>query len=76
MTIFRTNLAAVGVQMICKCTKLSIEKIEALAQTNTSWIDASAESGAGRYCGGCIRKIRERFNQARLERHRKVAAAA
>ena len=62
--------------MICKCTKLSVEKIETLAKTNTNWMDASAESGAGRYCGGCIRKFRERFNQARLERRRQVAAAA
>ena len=76
MTIFIANLAAVGVQMICKCTKLSVEKIETLAKTNTNWMDASAESGSGRYCGGCIRKFRERFNQARLERRRQVAAAA
>ena len=62
--------------MICKCTKLSVDKMEGLANTNTNWIDASAESGAGRYCGGCIRTFRERFNQARMERHRKIASAA
>ena len=62
--------------MICQCTKLSVEKIEVLAKTNTNWIDASAESGAGRYCGGCLRKFERRFNQARLERRPKIAAVA
>ena len=62
--------------MICKCTKLSIDDLEALAKSNTNWHDASAKSGAGRYCGGCIRKFRERFNQARMEKRSQISEAA
>ena len=40
--------------MICKCTKLSVRKSSPCQDHN--WMDASAESGAGRYCGGCIRQ--------------------
>ena len=66
--------------MICKCTKLSIEKLEELADSNINdWYDASEQTGAGRYCGGCLRTLREKFNEARLAKtkptkQRKTAA--
>ena len=60
---------------VCVCKKVSKEKIEQLVEDGAEhWLDASAECGAGRYCGACLKRFRELFNEARLAKAVRNAA--
>ena len=60
---------------VCVCTKVNKEKIEQLAADGKrDWIDASAACGAGRYCGGCLKKFRQLFDEAKRARQLRKAA--
>ena len=63
---------------VCVCTKVDKKKIENLAAAGIDdWIDASAVCGAGRYCGGCIKRFRQLFEEAkRNQRARQIRKAA
>ena len=54
-----------GVLMyICKCTKKREQDIREMVNMGLQcWEEASAKSGAGRYCGSCLSNFRRAFQQ-------------
>lgn len=61
--------------MICKCTKTSAEEISKLVDSGArDWIEVSQVSGAGRYCGGCIRNLKAQIKLSKSKRTLKEAA--
>ena len=49
---------------ICSCTKKREQDIHEMVQKGFhSWEEASEKSGAGRYCGSCLKKFRHIFQQ-------------
>lgn len=53
---------------ICKCTKQSEDDIKTMVQNGVqNWEEASEKSGAGRYCGSCLKHFRNAFRQKRLK---------
>ena len=59
---------------VCICTKVDKKKIERMAAAGDDWLDASAECGAGRYCGGCLKRFRQLFEEAKRARLLRKAA--
>ena len=54
---------------ICRCKGVSAAVLKELIEMGVeSWTDASEMTGAGRYCGHCIKRMRAIFESARARR--------
>ena len=59
---------------VCRCKGISAAVFKELIEMGVdSWRDASEMTGAGRYCGNCIKRMRVIFEAARAQRRLQAA---
>ena len=62
---------------MCKCKNVTKKQIETVIENaSTNWIDVSMKTGAGTYCGGCIKALRKLCQQAEAKRSAKCKQPA
>ena len=59
---------------VCRCKGVSVEALMELAESGIEdWMEAAQITGAGRYCGSCIKRMRAIFDAARARRSLQAA---